>query len=312
MLFFLLATLLIINKVDNTGALLYSSTPVQQGLVNSFFEEGYGNPNHIFRPPPPLAKSPWVAPNRLITASSAVVVDLDSGTVLWQKNAEAVSPLASLTKLVTALVFLKNKVDFSQEIEIIESDNSNAEGSRLYVKAGEKVTVGDLFYASLVGSANNATKALARSTGLSEQEFIAQMDELAGKYALLHTVFYDVTGLDPRNTSTVKEYAQLAQYALNNMQIRDALTRKEYIFETIDRKITHKITNTDKLLNDSEINLVGAKTGFINEAGFTFVCQSELNGKRVMVLLFNCSTGDDRFAEAKALISWAYGNYNWL
>ena len=174
------------------------------------------------------------------------------------------------------------------------------------------MTVRDLFYSSLVGSANNATKALARSTGLSEVDFIQRMNDKARSLGLANTKFYEVTGLDPDNHSTVHEYVRIARMAFSNSAIMEALTTQEYTFETIDKKIQHLIRNTNQLLQDSDLTLIGAKTGYLDEARFTFACQAERDGHEIFVVLFGSHSSAARFAEAKEIIQWSYNNNTWI
>jgi len=312
MLTLLLALFLNILQIDYSPSVLQQPVSTQQKIISHFFHNQYQPPYKIFRSLPPISRSPLVKPPILLTAKSAVVIDIMSGQVLYEKNTDFVLPIASLTKLMTAMVFLETNSDFSQEITIEDGDNNNVEGSRLYVLPGERMTVGDLFYASLVGSANNATKALARSTGLSEDDFLKRMNGKADNLGLTNTVFYDVTGLDPNNTSTVYEYSRVASYAFHNSLIKEALQRPEYVFTTLEKKISHRIHSTNQLLSDPELDLIGAKTGYIDEAGYTFVCQAVEDDHEVMAVLFKSSSSQARFAETKALIKWAFGNYSWF
>ena len=116
------------------------------------------------------------------TAKAAIIADQQSGAILFQKEPEKQLPLASITKLMTALVFLENNPGFEQ-IGQIGSGENNLEGARLFVKDNEKIKLEDLFYSSLVGSANNATQALVHATGLTGEEFEAKMQRLTGELA---------------------------------------------------------------------------------------------------------------------------------
>lgn len=311
MLIFLLAILLQINNIDYSPAILHLDNNTSQSLISQLVNEDYNPPFKINRYLSPIQKSPFIWPAINITAESVMVIDVMSGKELFEKNSNTILPIASLTKLMTAIVFLETNPDFDQEVIIESSDNVNVEGSRLYVKEGEKMTVGNLFYASLVGSANNATKALARSTNLSENDFLQKMNSRAVSLGLVSTNFYDVTGLDPKNTSTVREYAKIASHAFRNSKIKEALSLPEYQFVTLDQKIGHRIINTNKLLGDDDLELIGAKTGYINEAGFTYAVQVIKDGHEVLIVLFKSNTGQSRFTESKELAQWVFKNFNW-
>jgi len=312
MVVFLLATLLHLLRLDYSTTIFSSGLTVQYQLLEQLADTSFQPKFHITRLLGPIRQSFFVQPSSLITAPSGILIDDMSGQYLWQREPEMVLPIASLTKLATALVFLDTQPDFSQEVTMEAGDSADPEGSRLYVNAGETLTVGDLFYASLVGSANNATKALVRSTGLSTEEFVARMNQKAELLGLPHTVFYEVTGLDPQNTSTVADYSRLASYVFRNDLIRQALNTEVYNFTTINTKKPHRIKNTNQLLEDGDLDLVGAKTGYLDEAGYTFVAQSESQGHQLLVVLFKSSSSQQRFNEAKALITWAERNWTWL
>ena len=311
MLTLLLLTLLQLNQVDYSSAIFQLDNKAKSQIIYSLMNNKYAPPFRIQRSLPPIPNSLLKKPSRIFSAQSAVVVDTGSGQILWEKNTDQILPIASLTKLMTAIVFLETDTDFQKEITIEQSDTSNIAGSRIVVQPGETFTVEDLFYASLVGSANNATRALARSTGLSEEEFVNRMNGKATDFGLTNTNFYEVTGLDPDNTSTVIEYSRVASYAFRNELIRDALNRREHEFRTIDQKKYYRISNTNKLLADSELSLIGAKTVYLHEAGNTFVSQAQEGGHNIMVVLLHSDSSDTRFAETKELFNWAFGNFTW-
>jgi len=312
MLGFLLITLLTLNNIDYPADIMRYDDETTVRLINELSEQQYNSIYSNYRPLPPIIGTSYTHPAQYISATSGIAIDGATEHVLWKRNADVPLPIASLTKLMTALVFHETNPDFNAEVTIEGSDQSNVIGSRLYVQPGEVMTVRDLFYSSLVGSANNATKALARSTGLSEEDFIQRMNDKARSLGLSNTQFFEVTGLDPNNHSTVYEYARVARRAFGNSVIKEALTTREYIFETIDKKISHRITNTNQLLQDGDVTLIGAKTGYLDEARYTFVCEAEEGGHEIFVVLFGSHSSEARFAEAKEIIQWTYNNNTWI
>lgn len=221
-----------------------------------------------------------------------------TGEILWERNADEQLPIASISKLVTMLVVTDAQPDFEGVVTVINEDNANVEGSRLYVSEGETVGLLDLFYTSLVGSANNSTKAVARSTGLNTDAFAARMNARARQLGMTGARFYEPTGLDPRNTATARDVARLGRVAFQQPLIRAALMTPIHKFVTEDRNIHHTIHNTNQLLDRGIIS----KTGYLPEAGYTYVAES-VDGSLV-VLLRQWNT-DQRFAEAGALLDWA-------
>jgi len=244
-----------------------------------------------------------------VSARSALVYDPDSQTVLFQKNINQLTSIASLTKLMTALVFLENNPGFDQEAELIEADQ--VPGGNLAVKNGEKITVGDIFHASLVGSANNATEALARLSGLPRDQFIELMNQRVADLGLSQTKFNDVTGLSSDNVSTAAELIRIVSYAFNNSFISQATSTPEYSFETRETKRTIKIENTNKLF-DSFVRITGSKTGFTDDAGYCLAVKTDDGqGHNIIILVLGSANSEDRFQEAKGLISWAFENWHW-
>ncbi|MBU1148927.1 serine hydrolase, partial [Patescibacteria group bacterium] len=146
-----------------------------------------------------------------VTADSVIIIDDNSGQVLWQKNPGRIHSLASLTKLMTAYLFLQQDYDFDQVVEITQTEKSDPEESTLTVSKGEQVTVYDLFFSSLVGSANNATRELISSLEKSEAEFVEIMNQKAAELGMANTHFVDVTGIGKGNTSTVADYIKLVR-----------------------------------------------------------------------------------------------------
>jgi len=312
MLFFLISFLLSLYNFDYPSDLVARDNTFALQMTKQIINNRQSVSFQIYRPLPPLKNSFSNSPTLEITAHSGIVIDKMSGEILWQKNPEDVSSIASLTKLMTAIVFLETGPDFEKEYVMTKEDEVGITDSRLQVKTGEKLKVKDLFYSSLVGSANNATLALVHSTGLPEEVFIIRMNEKVHQFGLAHTYFLDVTGLAPENKSNTLEYSRIANYAFQNSKIREAANLPEYTFETIDRKVKHVIKNTNQLLIDPDLHFIGAKTGYLEEAGYTFACEAEENGHEIMIVLFGSESDCNRFREAKALFTWTLQSYTWL
>ncbi|MCP4583710.1 MAG: D-alanyl-D-alanine carboxypeptidase, partial [candidate division Zixibacteria bacterium] len=149
-----------------------------------------------------------------IRARAALAVDAESGEIYFSKNKDTQMPIASLTKLATALVFFETKPDLSGTVTIIDSDFPGVSRSKLY--PGETIELSDCLHLSLMCSDNAAMRALARSTGLGNREFIGRMNDLAGKLGMDQTHFTDPTGLDAGNLSTAADYIKLLRRAYLN------------------------------------------------------------------------------------------------
>lgn len=261
----------------------------------------------------------FIAPYRLgwaedkeIKSKYSAVLDAESNTLLFDKNSQESVPIASITKLMTALVFLDNNPGWDETYKITRSDK--VEGGTIYLFPGDEITIRDLFNTSLIASANTATNALIKSTGLSTGEFVSKMNRKAKRLGLNKTVFCDTTGLCDENLSTAYEVAILAKEALSHEDIREATLTKKYSFETLGGK-RKVITSTDYLLDNlppNGIEIIGGKTGFTIEAGFCFVGAFIHEGEHeVISVVLNSPTYSSRFTETKDLVEWIYESYKW-
>jgi len=247
------------------------------------------------------------------TAKAALVFDRASGAILFEKNSRDKFPLASLTKIMTALVFLETNPNWEASIKISKADDK--EGGIFYARAPEEVKIKDLFNMMLIGSVNNAAMALSRSTGLSQEDFIAKMNQKAHELKLKDTVFVDPTGLEPENVGTALDIAKLLSYALQNKKIQETVLQKKYIFSPIGSQKVYYVKNTNELLwsflNEEPYKLLGGKTGYTEEAGYNLAVASRRDGHEIIIVVLGSKTAEDRFKEIKGLADWTFENYEW-
>lgn len=245
-------------------------------------------------------------------ASSIAVLDCNTNAWIYQKNIDEMRPIASITKLVTALVFLDRQLDWQKIYTITKNDKQ--EGGKIYLFPGDRVSLKSLFNLSLVRSANSATMALVHSTGMSEEEFIKRMNDKAKELKLTKTSFADPIGFSPKNISTVREIVKLAQSAFKKEEILKAIQKKKYKFNTENGKKI-EVYNTNQLLqnNDNqEVEVVGGKTGYTNEAGGCFVGEFiNENKTKIISVILGGADQNSRFVETQKLVDWVYSNYIW-
>lgn len=249
----------------------------------------------------------------LTTSKSALVFDEGTGTVLFAKNPQEKIPLASLTKLMTVLVFLDKEPNWDKKIRLTRADDR--EGGIVYARSPEEVTVKDLFNMALVGSVNNAAIALARSTGLEQKDFVAEMNKKAETLGLKNTTFADPTGLLPENQGTARDVAKLLAAALEREEVKAATLQKRYVFSPVNSEKIYYVKSTDELLwsflNDDPYNFVGGKTGYIEESGYNLAVEVMRGGHKIVAVVLGSGTAEDRFREIKGLVDWAFINYQW-
>lgn len=247
-----------------------------------------------------------------LTAPSAALVDTRTGSVLFSEGSDRIVPIASITKLMTAMVVLDAKPDWDAVVTFQQADEEK-EGIP-YIVPGERLTVRDTFSTALIGSANNAALALTRSTGLSREEFVGRMNAKAKRLGLMHTSFSDPTGYDAENVSTALEVARLAFHALAYPEIREAMTRSEYVFTSVGG-VRHRIPATNVLLssymNDGEYAILGGKTGYTEEAGYTLTVRATKGDADAIGVVLGSPTIDDRFSDLKALLEWGFRTFEW-
>ncbi len=247
------------------------------------------------------------------TAKAATVLDWRTGATLYEKDADEPMPIASITKLLTALVVLDQKPDWEKVVEIRSGEEPS--GGIAYLVPGEQVTVADLFNLSLIASSNGATLALARSTGLSDEDFASKMNAMAERIGMTRAHFVEPTGLDPQNRASARSVAMLIRAAFSDRAIQAVAAKREYRF-TAKTGLDHAVRSTDELLGSfleaAPYAFLGGKTGFIQEAGYCFGAAAEnADHHRVVAVVLDAPSKENRFREVKALIYWAFDAFRW-
>jgi len=246
-------------------------------------------------------------PGGVVYARNAILLDPLTDSVLYEKNAETPAPIASLTKLMTALVFLEQNPDLRRSAEVTPVELSGAGHTQL--RSHEQVPLGDLLHMSLMCSDNVATRVLARESGLGPDEFVDRMNRKARELGLASTHYVEVTGLDERNVSSAADIAQLLRVAADNTLIRDITTTPSYQF-TAERSmrhihtVRHQIANTNRLLKSHYCEVNCGKTGFIIEAGYCVATWVRARGHDLIAVVLGAPTNATRFADVVRLVQY--------
>ncbi len=246
-----------------------------------------------------------------INSHSATVISESTGEILFGKNASSTAPLASLTKLIAAQVFLDTKPTLSQVVSYsVKDENYNNlyckpwESARLRVADGETMTIENLLYAALVGSANNAVESLVRVSGLSRPEFIKKMNTKASAWGAINTSFVEPTGLSPENVSSPLDYAIMTREIFKNPLLKKISITTRYSFTTINKKIKHNLSNTNSLLFTNSYKITGSKTGYLDEAGYCLMTRVETPLGGLIVVNFGAKSKNDNFKDNEQLIRY--------
>lgn len=260
----------------------------------------------------------------IVSAHSAIILDVDSGKVLYENNAHMERQIASLTKLFTATIVMEQIQD-RDELVTIDEEAVYAEGTRIgcprsgfcpgiRLRVGEKISVNNLLKAALMNSANDAAIALGKHIGKTQSGFADIMNSRAKELGLTHSHFCTPSGLEPDGRekecySSAFDVAKIASHALKFPEIWKMMLEEKQFITSDDGMYVHEIFNTDQLLGQLP-NLIGTKTGFTPLAGYSLlaVASDESNQHRVVAVLL-----DDpyRWQNIQSMFQWSFSAIQW-
>ncbi|MBI5277178.1 MAG: serine hydrolase [Burkholderiales bacterium] len=234
-----------------------------------------------------------------LTASSALAVDAESGVELFAKNPDAVLPIASLTKLMTALVLTEAKLPLTEGITITDEDVDRERNSRSRLRVGTTLTRAEALQLALMSSENRAAHALARSFPGGVGAFVAAMNTRARALGMDSTQFEDPTGLSEGNRSTVRDLARLARAAAREPLIRTYSTTTEHRAEFNGRALRY--LNSNRLVKNPDWDIQLQKTGYIVEAGRCVLMQARIDGRPHILVVLDAGSRSSQSADAERL-----------
>ena len=229
-------------------------------------------------------------------SSVAYVVDQDSGETLFEKNSQAVLPIASITKLMTALVTLEARLPLGEMLEVTEAEIDTEKHTRSRLAVGTRLTRGEMLHLALMASENRASHALGRTYPGGLPAFMAAMNAKARALGMHDTIYNDPTGLSSRNQSNARDLIKLMRVAYEHPIIREYSTASDLTIDTGHRVVTFR--NTNRLVRENAWDIGLQKTGFINEAGNCLVMQTRIDERRVWVVLLDAHGGQARATDA--------------
>jgi D-alanyl-D-alanine endopeptidase (penicillin-binding protein 7) len=237
-----------------------------------------------------------------VRAAAAIIYDPDTKQVLWEENSQSERSIASITKVMTATVFLESSPTLTEPVTIARSDVFQA--STTHLRANDKVTADDLLHLLLIASDNAAARALARVSPHGSEGFIRRMNEKAAELGLENTHYADPSGLLSENTSTAYDMARLIAHASQDERISSIMRTYEYTVYSGRRPITFHSTN--HLLGRTDVDVRAGKTGFISKAGYCLATVLRLpdTGQNVAVVVFGARSNAGRFMESRNLFNW--------
>ncbi len=270
------------------------------------------SPVHDFNPvalleldPIPQKQHDAVAP--VLQAKAGLVMDADTGLILYEKNSQIPLAMASLTKIMTAVIILESHS--LDEVVTINDNYNTLAGVKIGLQKNEKITVGNLLMGLLIRSGGDAALALAKFHSDSVPAFVEAMNQKATLLHLEHTRFQNPIGLDEEgHYSTAYDLALLTKQAMRHRAFRAIVRLPEADISSVDGQIHHSFKNTDQLLG-GYLNVIGVKTGTTDAAGESIINWAQgPAGQNILAIVLD---SPDRFQENKSLMDWAFRNFFW-
>ncbi len=241
-----------------------------------------------------------------VSAQSAILIEKNSGRILYSKSLDVRLPIASTTKIMTAICALEN-CDINSIVEV-SATASGIEGSSMYLQTGEKMTVKELLYGLMLSSGNDAAVAISEAVSGKSEDFINLMNQKASEIGANSTHFTNPNGLpDDAHYSTAYDMAKITAYAMQNPDFCEIVRTKSYKIEGDGKAYPRVLVNHNKLLNMYD-GCIGVKTGFTKTAGRCLVSAAERNGMTLICVTLNAPNDWD---DHKAMFDYGFSNYEY-
>src|SRR3954462_617807 len=237
-----------------------------------------------------------------VRAEAAIIYNPENGKVLWETNSQNQRSIASITKVMTAVVFLENNPDLTETVVVTPADVRAA--STTYLHAGYVLTKSDVLHLMLIASDNAAARVLARVSPYGSEAFIRRMTEKARELGLTNTPYADPSGLLSDNVSSAYDLAKLITYVSGDERIA-SIMRKQYYTVAAGRR-TIEVHSTNRLVMQGDVDVQAGKTGFISKAGYCLATLLRLpqGGPEVAVVVLGAKSNAGRFMETRHLFDW--------
>ncbi|AWH87599.1 D-alanyl-D-alanine endopeptidase [Limnobaculum parvum] len=239
-----------------------------------------------------------------LSSQSALVVDVNTHKVIYATNPDKVSPIASITKLMTAMVVLDAKQPLTQVISVKINQTPELKGVYSRVKVGSEITRKDMLLLALMSSENRAAASLAHNYPGGYKAFIRAMNAKAKSLGMTHTRYVEPTGLSEKNVSTARDLSKLVMATKSYPILSQLSTTPEKIVSFENPRYTLEFHNTNHLIHDHEWNIQLTKTGFTNKAGRCLTMRTVIGNREVALVMLDAYGKYTHFADANRLRSW--------
>lgn len=239
-----------------------------------------------------------------LASSKALVIDQETGEVLYGKSSDLPTPIASVTKLMTAMVVLDAGQPMDELVRVTSADVDTLKRTGSRLRVGTSLTRAEMLHLALMSSENRAASALGHAYPGGYAAFVQAMNTKAIMLGMEHSSFVDATGLDSRNISTAEDLARMTRAAYEYPEIRHLTTTPSYAVDMNGAGRLTEFRNTNVLVRKGEWDIGLSKTGFINEAGRCLVMQAQIAGKSLIIVLLNSSGKYSRIGDANRIRKW--------
>lgn len=238
-----------------------------------------------------------------LKSSSALVIDQSGGQALYAKNIDSVMPIASITKLMTAMVVLDAGLPLTEQVVISKEDRDQIKGTRSRLRIGATLTRGELLQLALMASENRAAEALSRAYPGGTPAFVAAMNQKAVEIGMWNSRFVDGTGLSSDNVSTAQDLGKMVVVAYSYPLVREFTTAtRATVYPGKGRPMDYR--NSNRLVSSRDWHIGLSKTGYISEAGRCLVMQATIAGKPVVIVLLDSWGKLTRIGDANRIKRW--------
>ena len=254
---------------------------------------------------PALSISDLNVPAPRLKSAAFIVKNQRTDELLLTRRADTAQPIASITKLMTAMTILDGHLNMNEEIVIEEADKDRLRNSASRLPVGTRLTRREVLQLALMSSDNRAAHALGRTWPSGFEAFVEAMNRKAQALGLENTNFVEPTGLSEANVSSALDLQRMVEAAFDYPEIRDLTTRSELMIRYKKRQIP--FGNTNALIRNSGWEIGLSKTGYIADAGYCLVMQMNVNGEPIIVVLLNSTAESDRIEDARRIRQWLEG-----
>ncbi|SFP84775.1 murein-DD-endopeptidase. Serine peptidase. MEROPS family S11 [Nitrosomonas cryotolerans] len=244
-----------------------------------------------------------------LKSHAAMIFDIQNNHVVYSKNADNIMPIASITKLVTAMVILDARLPLNEKINIDSADADTLKNTRSRLQIGSTLTRHELLRIALMSSENRAAAALGRTYPGGISAFVEAMNKKARSLGMIDSRFIEPTGLSSENISTARDLVKLVAAAYSYNLICELSTTTQHTVVPENKNDKLQFINSNSLVRSENWQIAISKTGFLNEAGRCLVMQAKITGKPIIIILLNSWGKNTRIGDANRVRKWMEMNY---